>query len=144
MILIEATNQVMINPAIIPIITTVILGVIGFFLIRYTKSIDKKLESLGEDMQHNILTTTTIKTELHSWAIVLSETKTKLEDFISEMRNTLERMNEKFENKSNGIAEEVRENNDNIIRLEEREKELIKKMERLENYQDSFKFSRPE
>ena len=124
----------------VSIVSTVILAIIGFFLIRYFRSVDTKLETISADLNANILATNTIKTEQSSWSKLLTETKTKLQDFTEEIRGVLERMNDKFDKRFNVIDEDIKENTENIIRLEERENVLIRRMDRLEAYQDSCKF----
>ena len=137
MILLTATA---IAPIFLQIAPIGILGIVSFFLVRYVKQNDSKNDSISEDLQHIILSFTTLKTEQKGWIKILTETKTKLDDFISEMRGNMERMNDKFEKKSNNINEHVQKNNDNIIRLQEKEIQLNQKLERIENYQDGCKF----
>ena len=72
MILLTATA---IAPIFLQIAPIGILGIVSFFLVRYVKQNDSKNDSISEDLQHIILSFTTLKTEQKGWIKILTETK---------------------------------------------------------------------
>jgi len=130
-------SEALLNPAIVPITSTLLLAVIGFFLIRYFKSVDKKLEMLSGDINAINISNSVIKQEQQNYIQIVAETKTKLDDFIDEIRNILERIKNQFDEKIEKVNEKIDDNHDAIIRLQVKEEEMIRKIERLELGRDT-------
>ena len=117
----------------LPFVSTIIVGIIGFFLLRFFKSIDKKLETLSSDVNANILATNTIKTEQVGWNEKINETQVRLETFMGFMQESTTRMNDKIERGDDENYKRITANKESIIRLEERERSLLTRIDKIEN-----------